>query len=66
MWAAPTRIDYEGRRAIRALCAAERGEPGLVDLAGERSLVVAAWAQGRVGAVGDGAWGPKGTAAAAT
>jgi hypothetical protein len=28
--------------------------------------VITAWVQGRVGVVGDGAWGPKSTAAAVT
>jgi len=61
LWAAPTRIDHEGRRALRVLCAAERGE--LRDVA---DPVVAAWAQGRVGAKGDGQWGKGSTASAVT
>jgi len=65
LWAAPTRIDDHGRRALRVLCAAERGELG-VDLGQTDWPVITAWAQGRVGVVGDGQWGPRSTAAAAT
>ncbi|TAK26696.1 MAG: hypothetical protein EPO40_19445 [Myxococcaceae bacterium] len=63
LWAAPTRIDDHGRRALRVLCAAERGELG-ADLGQTDWPVITAWAQGRVGAVGDGQWGAKSTAAA--
>lgn len=63
LWAAPSRIDDHGRRALRVLCAAERGE---LVLGGPDLPVVTAWAQGRVGAGGDGQWGAKSTAAAAT
>lgn len=66
LWAAPTRLDADGRRALRVLCAAERGELAAADLAGADAPVVRAWAQGRVRAKGDGAWGPASTAAAAT
>ncbi len=65
LWAAPTRIDAEGRRALRVLCAAERGELGPSHLAGPDAPVVRAWMQGRVGASGDGDWGAKSTASAA-
>jgi hypothetical protein len=64
LWAAPTRIDDHGRRALRVLCAAERGELG-ADLGANDWPVITAWAQGRVGASGDGQWGAKSTAAAA-
>jgi len=63
LWAAPTRLDDHGRRALRVLCAAERGELG-ADLGQTDWPVITAWAQGRVGAVGDGQWGAKSTAAA--
>ncbi|MDP3219919.1 MAG: hypothetical protein Q8S73_37815, partial [Deltaproteobacteria bacterium] len=64
LWAAPTRIDADGRRALRVLCAAERRELG-TDPGETDWPVIRAWAQGRVGAAGDGAWGPRSTAAAA-
>lgn len=60
LWAAPTRLDDHGRRALRVLCAAERGE---LQLATDPT-VATAWAQGRVGAKGDGQWGTASTAAA--
>jgi len=63
LWAAPTRLDDDGRQALRVLCAAERGELG-ADLGQTDWPVITAWAQGRVGVVGDGAWGPRSTAAA--
>ncbi|MDB4929438.1 MAG: hypothetical protein JWM10_1922 [Myxococcaceae bacterium] len=66
LWAAPTRIDDHGREALTILCRGERGELGASDLAGPLRPVVTAWAQGRVGAGGDGAWGARSTAAAAT
>lgn len=66
LWAAPTRLDAEGRRALRVLCAAERGELTYADVDGPDGDVVRAWAQGRVGATGDGQWGARSTAAAAT
>lgn len=65
LWAAPTRLDDDGRRALRVLCAAERGELGETVLIGADARVVTAWMQGRVGAAGDGAWGAKSTTAAA-
>lgn len=65
LWAAPTRLDDHGRRALRVLGAAERHELGPAHLAGPDAPVVRAWMQGRVGAAGDGDWGPKSTAAAA-
>lgn len=64
LWAAPTRVDDHGRRALRVLCAAERGELAPM-LAGPDAAAVTAWAQGRVGAAGDGQWGARSTAAAA-
>lgn len=66
LWAAPTRIDADGRRALRVLCAAERRELSEADLAGPDAPVVRAWVQGRVGAAGDGRWGKRSTAAAVT
>lgn len=65
LWAAPTRLDGEGRRALRVLCAAERGGLG-AELGQTDWPVITAWAQGRVGAAGDGQWGPRSTVAAAT
>ncbi|MDO9020862.1 MAG: hypothetical protein Q8S73_34505 [Deltaproteobacteria bacterium] len=66
LWAAPTRIDADGRRALRVLCRAERRELTYADVDGADGVVVRAWLQGRVGAAGDGQWGPRSTAAAAT
>jgi hypothetical protein len=63
LWAAPTRIDDDGRRALRVIWRAELGELATAELAGSNAATVTAWAQGRVGAAGDGAWGPKSTAA---
>lgn len=63
LWAAPTRLDDHGRRALRVLCAAEGGELG-ADLGQTDWPVITAWAQGRVGVAGDGQWGAKSTAAA--
>ncbi|MDB4927860.1 MAG: hypothetical protein JWM10_344, partial [Myxococcaceae bacterium] len=65
LWAAPTRIDDDGRRALRVICRAERGELAVADLTGGDAATVIAWAQGRVGVAGDGTWGPKSTAACA-
>ncbi|TAK27234.1 MAG: hypothetical protein EPO40_16555 [Myxococcaceae bacterium] len=65
LWAAPTRLDDHGRRALRVLCTAERGELG-ADLGQTDWPVITAWAQGRVGVAGDGQWGAKSTAAALT
>lgn len=58
VWAAPTRIDEGGRRALRVLCRAERRELDVADLSGPDAATVTAWAQGRVGAPGAGVWGP--------
>lgn len=63
LWAAPTRIDDDGRRALRVLCRAERGELVTADLATADAGTVTAWAQGRVGASGDGVWGTQSMAA---
>lgn len=66
LWAAPTRLDADGRQALRVLCAAERRELTFADVDGADGVVVRAWVQGRVGAAGDGQWGPRSKAAAAT
>lgn len=58
LWAAPTRLDAEGVRALEVLTRGRRGELGAADVA---DPVVIAWAQGRLGLVPDARWGPLST-----
>ncbi|MDB4927863.1 MAG: hypothetical protein JWM10_347 [Myxococcaceae bacterium] len=44
LWAAPTRIDDDGRRALRVICRAERGELAVADLTGGDAATVTVWA----------------------
>lgn len=60
IWAAPTRLDADGVRALEVLARGRRGELGAGDLA---DPVVVAWAQGRLGLDPDARWGPASTAA---
>lgn len=60
VWAAPSRIDDEGRAALDVIA---RGRRGLLRAADTAMPAVVAWAQGRLGAVPDAAWGPASRAA---
>jgi hypothetical protein len=60
LWAAPTRLDAEGVRALEVLTRGRRGELGAGDVA---DPVVIAWAQGRLGLDPDARWGNLSTAA---
>lgn len=64
-WAASSRLDDHGRAAVRALCAARRGELTLSGLTGLDLAAAVAWAQSRLGLTADGAWGPRSRAACA-
>lgn len=63
VWAAPSRIDDEGRAALDVIA---RGRRGLLRAADTAMPAVVAWAQGRLGAVPDAAWGPASRAACET
>lgn len=60
LWAAPTRLDAEGVRALEVLTRGRRGELGAGDVA---DPVVIAWAQGRLGLNPDARWGNLSTQA---
>lgn len=60
LWAAPTRLDDEGVRALEILTRGRRGELGAGDVA---NPIVIAWAQGRLDLVPDARWGPASIAA---
>lgn len=60
LWAAPTRLDAEGVRALEILARGRRGELGAGDLA---DPAVIAWAQGRLGLEPDARWGNLSTQA---
>ena len=60
LWAAPTRLDTEGVRALEILTRGRRGELGAADVA---DPVVIAWAQGRLGLEPDARWGNLSTQA---
>jgi hypothetical protein len=60
LWAAPTRLDAEGVRALEVLTRGRRGELGAGDVA---DPVVIAWAQGRLDLNPDARWGNLSTQA---
>lgn len=61
VWAAPTRIDLAGWRAITVGSRLRRGEVSAADLTGDDGVLYRAGLQAVVGATADGAWGPDST-----